>query len=56
VLPGEHNALGVQATAEELRAIIPDLTLVRIAGTGHLSNLEEPEMFSRVVRQFFASR
>jgi pimeloyl-ACP methyl ester carboxylesterase len=38
--------------ANQLREAIPGATLAVLGGAGHVSNMEQPEAFNRVVRQF----
>ena len=49
---GEHDARSPLTVARELERAIPDAELVVIPGCGHVSNLEEPERFNEVVRDF----
>ncbi|HWG47426.1 MAG TPA: alpha/beta fold hydrolase [Gemmataceae bacterium] len=52
VIVGEKDALTPPALAETLAARIRGAKLMRIAGAGHLSNLEKPELFNAAVRSF----
>ena len=49
---GEHDARSPLTVARELERAIPDAELVVIPGCGHVSDLEEPERFNEVVRDF----
>lgn len=49
---GELDARSPLGVAHAFQVAIPDATLVVLPGTGHVSNLEEPELFNRVVRDF----
>ena len=55
VLVGERDTPGFQAMADEYARAIPGARQQRIPGAGHVSNLEEPEVFTRLLREFFAS-
>jgi len=55
VLVGEHDTPGFQAMADEYARIVPAARLQRIAGAGHVSNLEEPEAFTQTLRDFFST-
>jgi pimeloyl-ACP methyl ester carboxylesterase len=41
--------------AIEYAKAIPGARTLTIAGAGHVSNMEEPEAFTRALREFFAS-
>ncbi len=43
-----------RAINSEMADLIPDARLVTVAGAGHNAHLEEPEAFSRLVRDFLA--
>ncbi|WP_030545841.1 alpha/beta fold hydrolase [Streptomyces exfoliatus] len=49
---GELDARSPLYVAHSFEEAIPDATLVVLPGTGHVSNLEQPERFSRAVREF----
>jgi len=55
VIAGEHDTPGFQAMAREYASAIPGAKAVTIPGAGHLSNMEEPEAFTRALREFFAA-
>jgi pimeloyl-ACP methyl ester carboxylesterase len=40
---------------QETAARIPEATYVEMKGTGHLSNLDDPEAFSKHVLEFLAN-
>ena len=52
VVVGEDDTLTPPAEAEALVAGIPDATLVRLDGAGHVSNLEAPDAFTAALRAF----
>jgi pimeloyl-ACP methyl ester carboxylesterase len=52
---GELDARSPLSVASQLEEAIPGATLVVIPDAGHLSNLEQPERFNDVVRQFCRS-
>jgi len=52
VMVGEQDALTPPSLAETLAARIRGAKLVRIAGSGHLANLEKPAEFNAAVRSF----
>lgn len=52
VIVGEEDSLTPPAEAERLAAALPSATLRRIAGAGHLSNLEQPEAFNAALLEF----
>jgi pimeloyl-ACP methyl ester carboxylesterase len=55
VLVGEHDTSGFHAMAVEYSTTIPGARALTIPGAGHVSNMEEPEAFTRILREFFAS-
>ncbi|TAA43356.1 alpha/beta fold hydrolase [Pseudoxanthomonas winnipegensis] len=52
VLVGEHDAITPPAVHEQMAALLPDATLVRVAQCGHLSPLEQPDAVSRALRDW----
>jgi pimeloyl-ACP methyl ester carboxylesterase len=54
VIVGEHDTESFRAMAEEYARAIPGARTVTIPGAGHISNLEEPEAFTRAIADFFA--
>lgn len=52
VLVGEEDVLTPPAEAEMLAKAIPGAKLAIIPGAGHLSNLEQPERFNRLLAGF----
>ena len=52
VVVGSQDVLTPPAYAEVLADEIPDAMLVEIPGAGHLSNLEQPELFNAALRAF----
>jgi pimeloyl-ACP methyl ester carboxylesterase len=49
---GELDARSPLIVARQFERAIPDTKLVVIPGSGHVSNLEQPEQFNRAVREF----
>jgi len=49
---GELDVRSPLSVARDFETAIPDTKLVVISGAGHVSNLEEPELFNDVVREF----
>jgi pimeloyl-ACP methyl ester carboxylesterase len=49
---GELDARSPLEVARQFERAIPDTTLVVIPGSGHMSNLEQPERFDKAVREF----
>jgi 3-oxoadipate enol-lactonase len=56
VVAGEFDGVTPVAGAEAMQRAIPRSALTVIAGAGHLSNLEQPEQFSRVLADFLIAR
>ncbi len=52
VLCGEDDRVTPLPLSEEIAARIPGARLARIAGAGHISNLERPREFNRIVLEF----
>ena len=52
VAAGEHDEITPVAVAEDMQRAIRRSTLTVIPGAGHLSNLEQPEAFSRALEDF----
>jgi pimeloyl-ACP methyl ester carboxylesterase len=44
------------AIADTLHQRIPNASKVVMAGVGHMSNMEDPELFNKIVRGFLASK
>jgi pimeloyl-ACP methyl ester carboxylesterase len=55
VVVGEEDVLTPPADSEAMVAAIPNATLVRIAGAGHLANLEQGQAFEASVDDFLSS-
>ena len=55
VLIGEHDTAVFHTMATEYASSIPDARRLTIPGAGHIANMEEPEAFTRALREFFAS-
>src|SRR5579864_5870754 len=56
ILVGEEDALTPPSAAEEMRARIAGAELVRIPGAGHLSNIDQPEIFNDALARFLDHR
>lgn len=54
VITGSADLATTAAVAEALAAAIPNATSTVIAGAGHLSNIEQPEVFNRCLIDFLA--
>lgn len=52
ILCGSDDSITPPTLSEELKDLIPHAALVEIAGAGHLSNLEQPAIFNRVLERF----
>ncbi len=52
VVIGDEDRVTPPVLSEDIAARIPGARLVRIAGAGHISNIERPEEFNRVVLEF----
>jgi 3-oxoadipate enol-lactonase len=55
VLCGDQDKPTPPALSEELHAMIPGSRLETIAGAGHLTNLERPAEFNRILEDFLRS-
>jgi 3-oxoadipate enol-lactonase len=56
VVTSDEDPLYPPALARAMAQRIPAVELVEIAGSGHVSNLEQPERFNQVVLEFLARR
>ncbi len=54
VVVGDQDQVTPPSAARFLATRIPDASLVTIAGSGHLSNLEQPERFNAALDAFLA--
>jgi 3-oxoadipate enol-lactonase len=52
VIVGEDDRNTPPAMAEEIARAIPNARVERIAGAGHLSNVEQPDRFNAALRAF----
>ena len=52
VVYGSHDRITPPSLSEELKSLIVRAGLIEIAGAGHLSNLEQPAIFNRVLTAF----
>jgi 3-oxoadipate enol-lactonase len=55
IVVGDEDTLTPPATSRELAQRIPGARLRVIEGAGHLSNIEQPEIFNRVVLEFLSA-
>lgn len=55
IVVGEHDEITPPADAEAMQHAIRRSTLSMIAGAGHLSSLEQPDVFSRGLHDFLIS-
>ena len=55
ILVGERDTVTPRHSAEGMQSAIPRATLVVVPGAGHLSNLEQPDVFSTAVADFLAA-
>ena len=49
---GELDGRSPLGVAHQLKEAIPEAKLVVIPGSGHVTNLEQPELFNEAVRDF----
>ena len=54
ILCGTEDRITPPSLSEQLKDLIPHAAYVEIAGAGHLSNLERPAVFNRVLDAFLA--
>jgi len=54
VVCGSADTITPPSLSEDLKDRIPHAALVEIAGAGHLSNIEQPAIFNRVLEGFLA--
>jgi len=52
VIAGTHDAYADEAVTAQLVAALPNPDVVRLAGAGHLPNLEDPAAFDQAIRNF----
>jgi 3-oxoadipate enol-lactonase len=52
LISGEKDTNAPAPMMEKMASKIPDSTYVCMTGTGHLSNMENPEEFNLVLREF----
>jgi 3-oxoadipate enol-lactonase len=55
VIVGEADRVTPPELSEELAALIPGAKLETIPGAGHISNLERPAEFNRIVQEFIGN-
>jgi pimeloyl-ACP methyl ester carboxylesterase len=51
---GENDTATPLSDAKKMESLIPDAGLVTVAGAGHFSFLENPQLFERVLASFLA--
>jgi len=56
IVVGEEDGLTPPSAAEEMHAAIGGSALVRIPAAGHLSNLEQPDLFNAALAAFLSHR
>jgi 3-oxoadipate enol-lactonase len=56
IVAGDEDALIPSSAAEEMHGAIGGSALVRIPGAGHLSNLEQPDLFNAALAAFLSHR
>ena len=49
---GEHDKLTPPSVGESMLSLLPDANLDIIMDSGHLSNIEQPETFNKVMKNF----
>jgi len=54
ILCGSEDKITPPSLSEDLKDLIPHAALVEISGAGHLSNIEQPAIFNRVLAGFLA--
>lgn len=54
IVCGENDQVTPLALSETLAGAIPGARLAKIAGSGHISNLDYPQEFNRIVGEFLA--
>jgi pimeloyl-ACP methyl ester carboxylesterase len=52
VMVGQHDALTPPKEAQVLHEILPGSRLVTVPDAGHLSNLEAPQAFNRLLAEW----
>jgi pimeloyl-ACP methyl ester carboxylesterase len=55
IIVGTEDALTPPADSERMNEAIKDSSLVKIEGAGHVSNLENPELFNAALNAFLSS-
>jgi pimeloyl-ACP methyl ester carboxylesterase len=54
ILHGQHDAIIPMHDAEELERLMPKSKLEKVSGAGHCWNVEDPEAFTRRLKEWFA--
>jgi len=55
VLVGEEDTLTPHPEAASMAAAVPGAAFAKIAGAGHISNLEAPEAFNVMLRDWLGA-
>jgi pimeloyl-ACP methyl ester carboxylesterase len=55
VVTGTLDKITPPALGEEIAALIPQSRYIAIEGAGHLSNLDQPDEFNRVLYEFLSN-
>ena len=55
ILAGKDDQIIPIDEAQAMNDLIPDFRLEIIDDAGHLLNMEQPEMYNRIVREFIMS-
>jgi pimeloyl-ACP methyl ester carboxylesterase len=56
VIAGDHDPYAPEPVVEQLVGALPDPQVLRLAGTGHLPNMEAPEAFNAALAAFALGR
>lgn len=56
VMIGEEDSIGSRQSSEQLAALIPSAETVYLPQSGHMSNLETPELFNETIMSFLHRR
>jgi pimeloyl-ACP methyl ester carboxylesterase len=55
VIVGELDLLDIHVMGKRMEDLIPDARMVIMKGVGHMSNMEDPATFNRILSDFLAS-
>ena len=56
VLHGEHDTLLAKAESRQLASLLPNGRYLELAGCGHCGNIEAPEAFAQVLKEFLSEK